>query len=392
MSIQSRTSTSGVTTYTATVRMPGYGVSSVSETFRTRAEAVTWQGRTKDEIKAGLFVGVANKSVGDVLTYYRDNVLPSRREDHERCLGMVSWWIERLGKINLRVAVSNPAVFDSAFRELEKGVSGSTFNSYLTILTQAFKAAKARRWVPTIPFDGLVARKSTKDNARVRFLDPDELDRLLPACRGQSPFLPYIVCVALGSGGRKGEVSWLRRPDVNIADADPFVSFRGTPSRRKAEREALRDELMPRKRFGRRRQTQVLKDGTSFRKVPLTGLTVVPGAPENIALVALRELFARFPRRTDTDLLFPSPNNPQRPVNFRTAFETAVIKAGIEDFVFHDLRHTFASYKKMSGADEYQLMGLLGHKSTDMVRRYAHIDQTYLREAMGRTRLPAIGI
>ena len=48
-------------------------------------------------------------------------------------------------------------------------------------------------------------------------------------------------------------------------------------------------------------------------------------------------------------------------------------RAGIEDFRFHDLRHTFASHFIMRGGDLLTLKEILGHSSLKMVQRYTHL-------------------
>jgi integrase len=56
-------------------------------------------------------------------------------------------------------------------------------------------------------------------------------------------------------------------------------------------------------------------------------------------------------RRIDTQLVFPnSDSKTTTPMNIRGAFERAVIAAKIDNFHFHDLRHTCASYLAMNGA------------------------------------------
>ena len=71
--------------------------------------------------------------------------------------------------------------------------------------------------------------------------------------------------------------------------------------------------------------------------------------------------------------------------NIRTAFETEVAQAKIEDFRFHDLRHTFASRFVMAGGSVHALQKILGHADLKMTMRYAHLSQGHLREEMLKT-------
>lgn len=59
--------------------------------------------------------------------------------------------------------------------------------------------------------------------------------------------------------------------------------------------------------------------------------------------------------------------------NFRKRWEAAVKAAGLVDFHFHDLRHTFASWARMNGADLADICDALGHSTVAVTMRYAHI-------------------
>jgi len=72
------------------------------------------------------------------------------------------------------------------------------------------------------------------------------------------------------------------------------------------------------------------------------------------------------------------------------AFEGAVARAKLEDFRFHDLRHTFASWTVQRGATLQEVKDLLGHSTLAMVMRYAYLSPEHLRSAVARldTALP----
>ncbi len=57
-------------------------------------------------------------------------------------------------------------------------------------------------------------------------------------------------------------------------------------------------------------------------------------------------------------------------------------KAGIKDFRFHDLRHTFATRLAQAGVDLYKISKLLGHKDIKMTQRYAHHCPDSLRDGV----------
>ena len=63
----------------------------------------------------------------------------------------------------------------------------------------------------------------------------------------------------------------------------------------------------------------------------------------------------------------------------RQVFKNSLEKAGIENFVFHDLRHTFVTNKMRAGLPEYAIMKQVGHESTAMLRRYQLVDESDLK-------------
>ena len=83
------------------------------------------------------------------------------------------------------------------------------------------------------------------------------------------------------------------------------------------------------------------------------------------------------------DLVFPS-NNGTRIINrnlFR-AFNIATGRAKVNNFHFHDLRHTFATRLVRAGVGIYEVQRLGRWKNTSMVMRYAHHNQESLRSSI----------
>jgi integrase len=77
--------------------------------------------------------------------------------------------------------------------------------------------------------------------------------------------------------------------------------------------------------------------------------------------------------------------------SFRKAFERAVRLAGLSDFTFYDLRHTFASRLVMAGVDLPTVKELLGHKDISMTMRYAHLSSDHKQAAVRKLeKVPAI--
>lgn len=93
-------------------------------------------------------------------------------------------------------------------------------------------------------------------------------------------------------------------------------------------------------------------------------------------------------RRIDSDFLFPGENPaPQkecvktlagsRHFDIRKPWPRALKRAEITEFRFHDLRHSCASYLAMNGATLLEIAEVLGHKTLEVVKRYAHLAESH---------------
>ena len=182
-------------------------------------------------------------------------------------------------------------------------------------------------------------RPLREPQGRVRCLDNAERHRLLDAC-AQSPqrFLLPVVVLALATGARKQELLSLTWRDVDL----------------------------PRERL----VLLVTKTGEP-RSVPLTGRA-------RAALQTLAKV-----RHLHTTLVLPRRDG-AAPIDIRHAWQQAVRQAGLTDFRFHDLRHCCASYLAMHGASLLDIAAVLGHKTLQMVQRYAHLTEAHTAQVVAR--------
>ena len=250
----------------------------------------------------------------------------------------LKWWISQLGE-NKLADITPDKISRSRDGLLKKGFQKSSTNRYLAALSSAYSmAVKEFGWTDTNPCSNV--RKLSEPRGRTRFLTDDERERLLISCENSNAKeLLIIVLLALSTGARKNEIRWLRWGDVNVQIGT--VIFRET------------------------------KNGT-IRSVPLVGR----------GLDLIRE-WGKI-RRLDTDLVFPG-KNPKHPVLFEKSWKKALKESDIEDFRFHDLRHSAASYLIMAGVHMRTVAEILGHKTLAMVQRYSHLSPEHLRGELTRT-------
>ena len=214
--------------------------------------------------------------------------------------------------------------------ELKKGSSPATVNRALAQIRAILRMAQNDwQWVDKIPYIRLLRGEVERD----RWLTKVEAKKLLSACPAH---LIPIVQFALATGCRAGEILGLEWSRVDLA--------RGT---------AWLDKT---------------KNGTS-RAVPLN----------TDAVKVLRGVKGQHER-----YCFTYKGMPIRGEISNTAWKRAVEKAGIVDFRFHDLRHTWASWHRQQGTSTDVLKELGGWKSRVMVDRYAKFGSEHLTAAAAR--------
>ncbi len=99
-------------------------------------------------------------------------------------------------------------------------------------------------------------------------------------------------------------------------------------------------------------------------------------------------------RKLGTDFLFPGTESAANGNHFdiRKSWEQSRRKANLEDFHFHDLRHSCASYLAMNGATLLEIAEVLGHKTLDMVKRYSHLAESHTAGVVERMNHKIFGV
>ena len=88
-------------------------------------------------------------------------------------------------------------------------------------------------------------------------------------------------------------------------------------------------------------------------------------------------------RLINNQYVFPGEISGARRSDLPKYWEDYLKQAGIDNFHWHDLRHTFASRLVMAGVDLYSVKELLGHHDFKMTQRYAHLSPGHLKAAVG---------
>ena len=355
--IEKRVSQDGKTSYRAKVRLKGFAPQTA--TFARKTDADRWSQQTEAAIREGRYFKSAEAkrhTFADLIDRYKKEVLPTKPKSAVDQLRQVDWWRGRIG--HLVLADVTPAVLSNCKSELSSGMQAdgtmviatrnprtgkvtkkpvtvrapSTVLRYMAVLSHAFSVAvKEWQWLDDSPMRKVTKPKEPR--GRVRFLSDMERDALLAACQSsKSADLHLAVMLALSTGARLMELMSLRWPQIDLQ---------------------------------RRVITLTETKNGEIRALPLTG-KALHMVTEHSKL-----------RRIDTDLLFPSKTDAQTPIDLHGPFGTALKKAGITDFRWHDLRHTAASYLAMNGASLAEIAEVLGHKTLAMVKRYAHLSNAH---------------
>ncbi|MGO9261440.1 MAG: tyrosine-type recombinase/integrase [Bryobacteraceae bacterium] len=277
--------------------------------------------------------------------YWQQYASRKKSEDRER--SVLEGIRQQLGSLFVREVEG--AAIQRWYQDLtaEKGLSEGTavrhFNVMHHMMGKAASIWSKETGINKNPADEVEVKRP--DDRRERYLGVEEIQNLKKALdekmyrKGSETInqtffrLRLIVLVALTTGMRIAEIFGLQWSDLLY----------------KEELIAVRAKLK----------------GGKIRYTPMP--------PE------LATEFRRYPAILGEGRIFPpEPGAKRERQRVDKSFETVLELAGIEEFRFHDLRHTFASWYMMNGGDLYELAKILGHSNIKMTERYAKLAKSHI--------------
>jgi integrase len=234
-------------------------------------------------------------------------------------------WLDRYLGGKMLDAITRNVIDRITDAKLKEGVSNATVNRMLELVRAVLrKCVNEWEWLERAPS----MRMLKEPTRRIRFLTHDEARRLLATL---PEHLADMAAFSLATGLRRANVTGLLWSQVDLVRRVAWIH----PDQAKARRAIA---------------------------VPLN----------NEAVILIRKQAGTHPTH-----VFSFRGKPITQVSTK-AWYAALERAGIEDFRWHDLRHTWASWHVQQGTPLFALQELGGWESPEMVRRYAHLTAEHL--------------
>ena len=260
----------------------------------------------------------------------------SHKATHKEDIAKLKWLHSILGELMLDEITLDVIARIKAARLKE--ASKSTASRYLALLRSILKRAVDEwDWLEKAP----KVKLFKEAEGRIRFITPEQVQALLQELPAHQK---DMVLFALQTGLRQSNVLKLEWLEVNLEQGHMWVN---------AEQSKNRKPIA----------------------VPLN----------REALAVLHRQVGKHPAR-----VFTYAGKPIANANTH-AWTNALKRAGIENFRWHDLRHTWASWHRMQGTPTHELQQLGGWKTGAMVERYAHLAPDQLASAAARLDSIVIG-
>lgn len=334
-SIQVATLRDGKRRYRVRVRLRGVRENA---SFLRKAEAERWAARVEERALLRSPIEQATvRAFGEMADKYIREVLPAKARNTEiQQRQQLEFWKTLFTGLTVS-AVTTPMIAEA--KEILRPRSAATINQYLAVLSHCYTmAVKEWQWVKENPVANVW--RLPQPPARIRFLSKEERAAILfYARRAPCPYLYAIIIVTLSTGPRKQEIRCLEWKQYNHQRGEIYLE------------ETKNDDPRTVRLFGQARELIA-------------------------SLYHRRKQGARF--------VFPSPLDPGRPYDIRYSWEQVLERAKIENFCFHDLRHSCASYLAMQGATLVDIKEILGHRTVTTTQKYTHLTRSHTEGVLER--------
>ncbi len=324
------------------------------ETFATQKEAKAALHRRNAESEA-IRTGAAPRppephAFGELCDYWLEHRTPLKRNQKDD---------RSIIRRHLRPAFAALLVSEVSVQRVDRYVkskrdlSKKTVSNHLTLLVSMLNLAVELEWLASAP---RIRKPKTVEHDYRWLRSAEECGALLDAAREETEGVMELYATAIYTGMRAGELLGLRWDDIDFERRLITVrrSYEKPTKSARIRHVPILDPLVPVLRAWRLRcPSEVVFPGET-------------GRPQSASARVLQEKLKRSLTRAG---LLKSKEHSDAPHARLT---------------FHDLRHTFASHWVMHGGDLFRLQKILGHASTQMTQRYAHLAPEAFASDWGR--------
>ena len=319
------------TGYQVQIRRKGFPT--ISKMLRTRRDADAWSRLYESEMDGGTYVDrteAERTTLAEILERYMREITPLKKSAVNET-GRIQRFIRDEPLCEYKTTALTGRLLSEWRDKRLLEVSGSSVNRELNLLSHAINTAR-REWGIHINNPVELIRRPKHNKSRERRLSADEEAKLLRELETttRNPWMKSIVVFAIETGMRRGEILSLTWKNVDLH-----------------------------KRIARLVDT---KNGEG-RSVPLT--------------LKATALLQGLPRSIDSRVFATTAEA------VKLSFQRAVVRAGIDDLHFHDLRHEGVSRLFEKGLNVMEVASISGHKTLQMLKRYTHLEAEKLLTKLG---------
>ena len=210
----------------------------------------------------------------------------------------------------------------------ESEISFRSVNIEIATLSHFFNFCIKKGYIDKNPCSGI---KKLNELSRLKTLSDEDIEKLINGATNK--LTKDLITFLILTGCRKGEALNLKWDDVDLKN--DVISIKGTKTK-------------------------------YDRHIPISK--------------PLKELLSGIEK--NQDCLYVFNNQGAKIGDFKRSFHTACKNARLKDMHIHDLRHVFASKMVMNGTSLFITGELLGHRTTQMTKRYSHLVPETLKKAV----------